>query len=179
MIDLESVNRYIHSWIQRSLSVDNELLGGWAPCPYAHMARWRVDSGTWDIDHDLMDLAESWNDQFDVAILVYDSRAINSRYLSESVDRANYDFLAPLNLIALEDHPDTPESVNGVIFNNQLLALIMVQRYDKLARATKMLQRTDYYDRWPRDYYDQVVGYRERLAGRVLNQTQSHGDDLL
>jgi hypothetical protein len=95
------------------------------------------------------------------------------------VDRANYDFLAPLNLIALEDHPDTPESVNGVIFNNELLALIMVQRYDKLARATKMLQRTDYYDRWPRDYYEQVVGYREQLAGRVLNQTQSHGDDLL
>lgn len=179
MLDLDSVNRYIHTWIQNTLSVEQPKLGGWAPCPYAHMARWNVLGGTWDITHDLMRAAEWWTDQYDVTILAYDSRAVRPQYLTQAVDEANYNFLAPANLVALEDHPDSPESVNGVSFNNGLVALIMIQSYDKLERATRMLKRTDYYDRWPREYYDQVVGARERLAGRVMNQPRSQEDGLI
>ena len=172
MIDADSVNRYIHAWIQNSLSVEHEELGGWAPCPYAHMARWRSVPATGNPDQELLHLAENWDDQYDVVILAYDARWISADSLTSIVDRANYDFLAPCNLIALEDHPDSPESVNGVVFNNGLLAIIMIQRWDRLSRATKMLKRTDYYDRWPQEYYDSVVAYRECLGCRVLNQAQ-------
>jgi hypothetical protein len=177
MIDPQSAERYIREWIRGFLSVENPQLNGWAPCPYAHMARWSVRSGTDDVDRDLISVAESWTGEWDVVILAYDPRAVDPDQFAHDVDQANYDLLAPLNLVALEDHPESVESVNGVIFNNQIFALIMIQSYDKLAAATRMLKRTDYYDRWPQEYYERVVGFRDQLANRVLNQSRDQNED--
>jgi len=177
MIDPQSAERYIREWIRSFLSVENPGLDGWAPCPYAHMARWSVRAGSVDLALDLISVAESWTDEVDVVILAYDPRAIGADYFAQAVDTANYTLLAPLNLVALEDHPDSPETVNGVMFNNQFFALIMIQSYDKLAAATRMLKRTDYYDRWPADYYDRVVGFRDRLSDQVTNQSRHQDTD--
>ena len=176
MIDPDSVGRYIRDWITSFLSVENSDLGGWAPCPYAHMARWSVRVGTDDLAGDIISVADSWDDQQDVVILAYDPRLQDPVEFADTVDRANYHLLAPVNLVALEDHPDQVESVNGVVFNNQFFALIMIQRYDKLAQATRMLRRTDYYDRWPQEYYERVVGFRDELAHRVTNQSRDQGE---
>jgi hypothetical protein len=173
MIDPDSAGRYIREWIHTFLSKENADLGGWAPCPYAHMARWLVRAGTDDLMGDMISVADSWDDQHDVVILAYDPRSQDPVEFADTVDRANYDLLAPVNLVALEDHPDQPESVNSVVFNNQFFALIMIQRYDKLAQATRMLKRTDYYDRWPADYLERVVGFRDELAHRVTNQARN------
>jgi hypothetical protein len=172
VIDPQSAERYIREWIQNFLSVENPGLDGWAPCPYAHMARWSVRVGTDDLMDDMISIADSWNDQYDVVILAYDPRRQDPVQFTDTVDAANYHLLAPVNLVALEDHPDAPETVNGVIFNNQFFALVMIQPYDKLAQATRMLKRTDYYARWPKDYYDRVVGFRDELAHRVTNQAR-------
>jgi hypothetical protein len=142
------------------------------------MARWSVRSGTDDVDADLITVTESWTGEWDVVILAYDPRTENPQQFAHSVDQANYNLLAPLNLVALEDHPESVESVNGVIFNNQIFALIMIQSYDKLAAATRMLKRTDYYDRWPKDYYQRVVGFRDQLSNRVTNQARDWDQDL-
>jgi len=176
MIDPDSVGRYIRDWITSFLSVENSDLGGWAPCPYAHMARWSVRVGTDDLAGDIISVADSWDDQQDVVILAYDPRLQDPVEFASAVDRANYHLLAPVNLVALEDHPDQVESVNGVVFNNQFFALIMIQRYDKLAQATRMLKRTDYYDRWPADYLERVVGFRDDLAHRVTNQARNRDE---
>ena len=177
MIDPQSTERYIREWIRGFLSVENPGLNGWAPCPYAHMARWSVRSGTDNIDRDLISVAESWTGEWDVVILAYKPRSVDPLQFAQDVDQANYNLLAPLNLVALEDHPESVESVNGVIFNNRIFALIMIQSYDKLAAATRMLKRTDYYDRWPADYYERVVGFRDQLANRVTNQSRDQNED--
>ena len=176
MIDPTSAERYIREWIHSFLTKDNADLGGWAPCPYAHMARWSVRVGTDDLAGDIIAVADSWDDQHDVVILAYDPRLWDPELFSGTVDTANYHLLAPVNLVALEDHPDQVESVNGVVFNNQFFALVMIQRYDKLAQATRMLKRTDYYDRWPADYYEHVVGFRDDLAHRVTNQARDRDE---
>ena len=176
MLTVDSVNRHIHHWIQATLSSDNSDLGGWSPCPYAHMARWRTVIGSEDPRADLLAVADTWSDQWDVVVVAYDPRSVSSSDLSQVVADANYDFLVPVDLLALEDHPDSPEIVNGVQFNNGLFALIMIQEYGKLERVTKMLKRTDYYDRWPNDYYDQVVRSREQLRSRVTNQARQKKD---
>jgi hypothetical protein len=172
MISPESAERYIRLWVADFLSRENPALNGWAPCPYAHMARWSVRVGTTDLAGDIIGVADSWDDQQDVVILVYDPRTLDPEEFTSTVDQANQSLLAPINLVALEDHPDTPETVNGVVFNNQFFALIMIQSYSKLAQATRMLKRTDYYDRWPKDYYERVVSSRDALAELVTNQSR-------
>jgi hypothetical protein len=140
------------------------------------MARWTTQVGTDDLAADIIRVADTWDNQWDVVILAYDPTAVTPAELTDIVTQANQSLLVPVNLIALEDHPMDPEIVNGVVFNNGLYALIMIQPYDRLARATKMLKKTDYYASWPREYYQQVVADRERLSGLVTNQSQDHDE---
>jgi hypothetical protein len=176
MIDPLLLERFAEHWIREFLTVEHDQLRGWAPCPYAHMARWTTQVGTDDILGDLLAVAESWSGQWDVVIVAYDPSRVTAQELTQVVEHSNNHALVPVNLIALEDHPRDREIVNGVVFNNGLYAFIMVQPYDRLARATKMLKKTDYYASWPSEYYQQVVASRERLSGLVTNQSQDHDE---
>ena len=176
MIDPLLLERFVTHWVREFLTVEYSQLGDWAPCPYAHMARWTTQVGTDDLAADIIRVADTWDNQWDVVILAYDPTAVTPAELTDIVTQANQSLLVPVNLIALEDHPMDPEIVNGVVFNNGLYALIMIQPYDRLARATKMLKKTDYYASWPREYYQQVVADRERLSGLVTNQSQDHDE---
>ena len=71
------------------------------------------------------------------------------------------------DLVILEDHPDTVESVKGVTLNNGEYILFLAQRLSKLNRFSKMLESGPYYKNWSKTYLESVKGFRERKTPKA------------
>jgi len=177
----EDLEQNIKLWIDTFLNVVNPKLDNFRPCPFAGHARWRAQVGQEPL-YDLLNLAQDWDDRYDVVILGYSS-SIDPQMLEQVVEQINYRCLIPIDLLALEDHPNLPETVNDVVMNNRTYALVLVQRFSKIAAASKSLRVQGYYKTWDPDYYNRVVGWREAYApvgsGRsigYLDDTTRHSD---
>ena len=64
------------------------------------------------------------------------------------------------DIVALEDHPNDPEILNGASMNFGKCILVLVQRLSKLNNASEILKNQGYYDNWPKENYDDVVRWR-------------------
>ena len=63
-------------------------------------------------------------------------------------------------MIALADHPQSPEVVNGVKFNQGKYALVLVQSHTKLHSHATILADKGYYDGWDEEYLQDVFAHR-------------------
>ena len=50
------------------------------------------------------------------------------------------------DIVALEDHPNDPEILNGEAMNFGKCSLVLVQRLSKLNTASTILKKQGYYD---------------------------------
>ena len=164
MLNLDIVQADIESWIVNFVEVPHPALGGWAPCPYARKARldcdFEVKLGLAPI-HDLVQISKKGLEGKSVVIFAYDPSEISYTELSYAVDVCNREFLLPNNLLALEDHPDDPEVVNGVIMNNGTYALALVQSLSDLDQKAKLIAQKGFYDTWPEEYLTAVFQHRQ------------------
>lgn len=163
MLDLETVSYDIERWIANFVEVPHPSLGGWAPCPYARKAR---------LDRDF-EVRVGINPYFDlrvvsqtgitksVIIFVYEATAYNYEQFHSMINSANTEFLLIRNLLALEDHPESAEIVNGVSMNQGTYALALVQSLSDLNQKTQALASKGFYANWPKDYLDQVFEHRQ------------------
>ena len=163
MLDLETVSRDIESWIENFVEVPHPALGGWAPCPYARKAR---------LDRDF-EVRLGINPYFDlkvvaqtgiarsVIIFVYESTAYTAEQFHTQLDAANTEFLLSRDLLALEDHPDLPEIVNGVSMNQGTYALALVQSLSDLDQRARAMAGKGFYDTWPKNYLQELFQHRQ------------------
>jgi len=140
------------TWLTRFVEQPHPSLASWPPCPYARKARmdnkFEIRRGTepyWDLMH--VDLGA-----LDVLAFVYDPVDFAAAEFEDLVQRANTGFLLARDLIALSDHPDAPETVNGVVMNQGQWALVFVQALTKLNAHAKTLSDRGYYFGWPECY---------------------------
>jgi hypothetical protein len=163
MLDLATVQQDIEHWIETFVEVPHSALGGWAPCPYARKARMDRDFEV-QLGHnvfvDLVGLANR-GIQKSVVILAYDLADWDYAQFHTSIEIVNLEFLVPNNLLALEDHPDDPEIVNGVSMNQGTYALILVQALDDLDQKAQQMANKGFYDAWPSDYLAQLFQHRQ------------------
>lgn len=61
--------------------------------------------------------------------------------------------------VFLPDHPQKKNYINGVETGNGHLPLIIVQNKKELLGARRSLEKTDYYDKWDKDYLDEIKSY--------------------
>jgi hypothetical protein len=164
LLKLEDVTTNIEKWIVDFVEVPHPSLGGWAPCPYARKARLDRD---FDIRlglapiHDLTQVSRKGLTGKSVVIFVYDPKDISFEELSHAVDICNQKFLVPNNLLALGDHPDDPEVVNGVIMNNGTYALALIQSLSDLNDKAQLVARKGFYDTWPEEYLTPLFRHRQ------------------
>lgn len=163
MLDLVTVTKDIERWIETFVEVPHPALGGWAPCPYARKAR---------LDRDF-EVRLGINPYFDlkviaqtgihksVTIFVYESTAYTTEQFHVQLESANTEFLLSKDLLALEDHPDLPELVNGVTMNQGTYALALVQSLSDLDNKARAIARKGFYDSWPEDYLQQLFQHRK------------------
>jgi hypothetical protein len=164
MLNLNTVKADIESWITDFVEVPHPALGGWAPCPYARKARLDND---YDIRlglapiHDLVQISKKGLGGKSVVMFVYDPRDTSFKELSYAVSLCNKEFLLPNDLLALEDHPDDPEIVNGISMNQGTYALALVQCLSDLNEKSKLVARKGFYDTWPKEYVTALFQHRE------------------
>jgi hypothetical protein len=164
MLNLATVKADIEKWIVDFVEVPHTALGGWAPCPYARKARldrdFDVRLGLAPI-HDLIQLSKNGLDSKSVIILAYDPEEISHEELSTAIFMMNQQFLLPKDMLALEDHPDDPEIVNGVTMNQGTYALALVQCLSDLDEKAQLVARKGFYNTWPEDYLEALFENRK------------------
>ena len=164
MLYLEIVKQDIERWIVDFVEVKNPALGGWPPCPYARKARlennFDVRLGL-AVIHDMIKISKQGMGGKGVIAVAYDPAVHNYESFSKSLDIANQHFLLPNNLVALEDHPDDIEIVNGVSMNQGTYALALVQSLSDLNEKAKLVANKGFYNGWSEEYLTVLFQHRE------------------
>lgn len=149
-------------WITGFIEKPNPALNDWPPCPYARKARlngeFEIREGTIDPYTDLMhaEMGERM-----VIAYVYDPALINAETFNQQIQAVNQGFLIPRNIIALADHPDDIENINGVIMNQGKWAIAFIQPLNKLNHFARLIAGKGYYDGWPEEYLQGLFEGRE------------------
>ena len=163
-MDLAQVKQDIAAWIENFVEVPHPQLGGWPPCPYARSARlknsYEVCIGI-DPYFDLKNRSRWGMNDKEVIIYAYNPKDWNHRQFSVSIQSANEEYLIKNNLIALEDHPDDIEIVNGVCMNQGTYALALVQSLSDLNDKARTIAAKGFYHDWPEDYLQGLFKYRQ------------------
>lgn len=163
-MDLDQVKKDIEQWIINFVEVPHTSLGGWPPCPYARAARLRNSYEVFvgmDPYYDLKNRGRWGLSNKEVVIYAYDPQQWTHPQLSASIESANQEYLLRNNLIALEDHPDDPEIVNGVCMNQGTYALALVQSLTDLNAKAEAIARQGFYHNWPEDYLQGLFQHRK------------------
>jgi len=163
-MDIEQVKKDIELWIANFLEVPHPALGGFSPCPYARSARvknsYAVYLGT-DPYYDLKYRGRQGMGDKEVVIYVYDPKEWTHEQLAGSIDLANQEVLVPRDMLALEDHPDDVEMVNGVCMNQGTYALALVQSLSDLNAKAKQMANRGFYHSWPEEYLTGLFQHRQ------------------
>lgn len=163
MLNLDTVKRDIESWIVDFVEVPHPLLGGWAPCPYARRARIERDFEIrlgHDLGKDLEDLSRTGITK-GVVIVVYEGHHYTARQFNRTIEDLNEQFLVKHDLLALADHPDDQEIVNGVCMNQGTYAMALVQKLSDLNQKAKLVASKGFYETWPEEYLKELFKNRE------------------
>ena len=163
-MDIDQVRQDIENWIVNFVEVPHTALGGFPPCPYARSARlkksYEIYLGS-DPYYDLKNRARYGMGNKEVVIYAYNPQEWNHDLFSSSIATANTEFLLPADILALEDHPDDVENVNGVIMNQGQYAMILVQSLSDLNTKAKLVARKGFYSTWPEEYLQALFQHRE------------------
>ncbi len=164
MLDIEKVKADIESWIVNFVEVPHPALGGFPPCPYARTARLKQSYEVYlgvDPYYDLKNRARWGMGNKEVIVYAYDPTEWNHSLFSASLHSANTEFLLAADILALEDHPDDVENVNGVVMNQGTYALALVQSLSDLDAKAKLMARKGFYDAWPEEYLQALFQHRK------------------
>lgn len=163
-MDLDQIKQDIEHWLKTFVEVPHPSLGGWPPCPYARAARLRqsyeVLAGN-DPYFDLKNRSRWGLGNREVVIYVYDPLDWSSTMLNASIESANTEYLLRNDLIALADHPNDPEIVNGVCMNQGTWALALVQQLSDLNQRAQSIARQGFYHNWPEEYLQDLFSHRQ------------------
>jgi hypothetical protein len=162
-MDQETVTADILAWSENFVEVPHPALGGWPPCPFARSARLnrtiQVLTGA-DPYFDLRNRARWGMGQYEVIVHAYDPTDWPYERFHTAIESANTEFLLSKDMLALEDHPEDVEDVNGAIMNQGTYALILVQSLSKLNQAAKQMGSKGFYHAWPETYLTGLFNHR-------------------
>jgi hypothetical protein len=161
-MNFEQAQLDILAWITGFVERPHPALLGWAPCPYARRARlegkFEIRPGHIDPYTDLQHINIG---ELDVVALVYDPTEFEPEQFNQQITAVNQGFLRARDLLALADHPDSPEVVQGVTMNQGTWAIDFVQPLAKLNAHARMVAEKGYYKNWPEDYLKILFEGRE------------------
>jgi hypothetical protein len=164
VLDTQTVAADILAWSETFVEVPHPSLGGWPPCPFARQARLnqtiQVLTGA-DPYFDLKNRARWGMGKHEVIVYAYDPEDWPYQRFHHAIESANQEFLLPRDILALEDHPEDVEDVNGVIMNQGKYALVLVQSLSKLNVAAKQMGAKGFYHAWPEQYLTGLFNHRQ------------------
>lgn len=161
----KDITEKLQKWMTEFVEVPNLKLGNWPPCPYARQAR--ISNKVGILFSDIADIVDTISKSLElleskeVVVICFDHTLIEATELRQLVEGINKQLMLN-NYVILEDHPDATEYVNGVHMNFGECGLLVIQRLDKLNKASEQLKEKGYYDVWSKSELDEVVTWRIR-----------------
>ena len=158
-------------WMEKFVETPHPSFGNMPPCPYARQYRVQdkikiVEAPTQTMCTPVWETAEqvfeTWNDDFE-AIIVARANVARQYNSAEAVSvriKELNDKYRSKDLVALEDHPQDPEEIDGVQMNHGDLILVVIQRLSKINKHSEMLRNGEYYHKWSKENLDDVVNWR-------------------
>ena len=160
----ETINNQLIDWMKNFVEKPHPSLGNWSPCPYARQARLSDKMEIVFAEHDFLLGAIESNlyklEEKDVIVICFDYTLISAAALAALIELHNKEYLIPNNYVVLEDHPDSPEVLNGVTMNFGHCGLLLLSKLDVLNDASVKLKSKGYYNCWPEENLDYVVNWR-------------------
>lgn len=157
------------NWILNWVSQYSDQLGH-VPCPFAKNAllenkiSWHSCDTTEQIlstvNTIMLDSNKKELEKYEVFVIGIDPAICTAQEFEDLTKELNDSLLIPTGYIALEDHPDSVEEVNGACMNQGSWALLLIQSIEKLNKAEKYLQKQGYYKNWDPAYFTEVVERR-------------------
>lgn len=140
-----SKEAHIREWIAK-VSILRPELGGFAICPYAITAKYKI------VECCIDDIEPI--DGYDVVIFIVEDYHSVEEILEwvESYNKIYEDWEF------LEDCAEKISFVGEIQSNNGLYNLIIAQHKAKLSQFRKILGNTKYYDYWDDDYMREILG---------------------
>lgn len=153
----------LNKWLTDFVEVPNPKLGNWSPCPFARQARITnniaiVFSTHKDLSNTITESIKTLESK-EVVVICFDHTEVDPNALQKFVTDTNKILMLD-NVVILEDHPDIPEYINSVKMNFGECGLIIVQKLDKLNKASDQLRDKGYYQVWSPEDLDSVVSWR-------------------
>jgi len=159
----QDIREKLNKWMTEFIEVPNPKLGDWAPCPYARQAR--INNNITVKFAEILELTPVLRESIDtledkeVVVICFNHNQIDPVDIQEYVTSMNNTFM-PIGYVILEDHPFSPEYVNGVSMNFGHCGLLILQKLDKLNQASDQLRDKGYYANWSQQDLDSVVTWR-------------------
>ncbi len=153
----------IVKWMETFVEKPHPTFGNMPPCPYARQFRLQnkvniveCKNVVWE---DCKTQMDTWTDEWEAVILASEDTSIDHQLLSQRVADLNKEYKTK-DLVALEDHPNSVEVIDGIAMNHGTLVLVVIQRLKRLNQFSSNLKKTKYYDKWSEENLDDVVTWR-------------------
>ena len=171
---MRTLTEDILDWSKDYIEKPNAYLGDVPVCPYAAKARQdkalkilEVHDHTRFIDSLIAGMKLIKDPSTDIIIVACDDLEITVEELEAVIHAYNVAFV-PQDIYLMASHPHDDEEDEPVEFldtgewqpDNEFL-MVLIQNYDKLERASDMMRKKGYYNKWPADYYDGTVNKRK------------------
>ena len=175
----EKIKDDVINWSKNVLEPMNKHLG-FPACPFA--AKWRKDkklrievrSDKTKYEKHLTNLLKDWNKkQHDIVIFCdpyWDQ--YDEEQFQEKIDFYNKTY-NKRDVYFMGFHPETPADPNEQEFlcdpteepvehSDLEYSMMLIQKFKQLYDASCKLHKIGYYEKWPKDYYEEVVAERQR-----------------
>ena len=171
---MHPVEADIRKWAHDFLEVPNKMLNGLPPCPYAKQARLEnkiVFSINTGLDGLAKEVADFDNHKYDIVIWASEY-LLNMEYLDGWCDGVNEAMsIAGHDMHLMVFHPDYDAKEAGLEFlveddvtdDELVYCMVFVQKLSLLDDASLSLEKSGYYQHFPKDTYESLVVDRRRL----------------
>ena len=171
---MKKISEDILDWSKNFIEQPNKHLGNVPVCPYAAKARKDKALKILEVtkNYNLIDKIVEGTElikdpKIDIVIVACTDIEITVEKLNILIEGYNVVFV-PQDIYLMASHPFDEEEDEPIEFldtNNwepdNTFLMVLIQNYDKLERASNIMQKKGYYDKWPADYYDGTVNKRK------------------
>ena len=175
----EKIKDDVINWSKNVLEPMNKHLG-FPACPFA--AKWRRDNklrievrpDKSKYEKHLTNVLKDWNKkEHDIVIFCdpywdqYDEEQFQDKidFYNKTYNKRDVYFMG--------FHPETPADPEEqeflcdptdepVVHGNLEYSMMLIQKFKQLYEASCKLHKIGYYEKWPKDYYEEVVAERQR-----------------
>tara|TARA_R100000700_G_scaffold38328_1_gene49520 strand:- start:337 stop:963 length:627 start_codon:yes stop_codon:yes gene_type:complete len=181
----------IRNWSANYLEVRNEHLGGMPACPFAR-STWKLKKVRIEIKpkklwykKTLNEILEKFNWNKHEILIFCDLYFSYSPDDLGDVTEAYNNFYNSKDLYFMSFHPDNPATVEeqeflvhpgddydySISYPIYSYSMMLVQKFSQLQEASDKLHKMGYYDKWPKDYYNEVVKSRYDKYNKLFGGT--------